>query len=79
MHAWLSPVTKSFASLVSSVFGFLTRRLTSDAKDFVIAKSHVRQKQMFTGHLRTVEVYAFSEHKATLYATCILCIHSLNF
>ena len=30
---------------------------------------------MLTGHLRTVEVYAFSEHKAKLYATCILCIY----
>ena len=79
MHACLSPVTKSFATLVSSVFGFLTTRLTSDAKDFVIAKSHARQKQLLTEYLRTVVVYAFSEHKAKLYVTCILCIYTLIF
>ena len=52
-------------------------QLTSDANYFVNAKSHAREKQLLTGCLYTVVVYQFSEHKAQLYSTCILCIHPL--
>ena len=42
------------------------------------AQSHnARQKQLLTGYLRTVVIYAFSEHKTKLYATCILCMYLL--
>ena len=43
---------------VSFVFGLLTTR---DAKDFVNTKSQARKKQLLTGHLHTVVVYALSE------------------
>ena len=39
----LRTFTKSFASLVSRVVGLLTTRQTSDADDFAIVKSHVRE------------------------------------
>ena len=42
--------TKFFASLVSRIVGlFYTTRLTSDANDFVNAKSHAREKPLFAG------------------------------
>ena len=72
-----NPTKDFFESLVSCVFGLLTMQLTSDANYFVNAKSHAREKQLLTGCLYTVVVYQFSEHKAQLYSTCILCIHPL--
>ena len=66
MHAWILAFTKSFASLVSCVFGLLSTRLISEA-DFVNAKtrkSQARGKKLLTQYLRTVLVYEFSEHNA---------------
>ena len=40
-----------------------TETLATQAKDFVNAKRHAREKQPLTGFLRTVVVYAFSENK----------------
>ena len=40
-----------------------TETLATQAKDFVNAKTHAREKQLLTGFLRTVVVYAFSENK----------------
>ena len=66
MHAWLLVFTKSFASLVSCLYGLLTTRLKSEA-DFVNAKtskSQAREKKLLKEYVRTVLVYVFSEHKA---------------
>ena len=49
LHSWLLAFTKSFASLVSRVFGLLSTRLTSDANDFVNAKSHAGKKNCAQG------------------------------
>ena len=40
-------------------------------------ESQAREKKLLTEYLRTVLVYVFSEHKAQLYAKCILCIYQL--
>ena len=66
MHAWLLVFTKSFASLVSCLYGLLTTRPKSEA-DFVNAKtskSQAREKKLLKEYVRTVLVYVFSEHKA---------------
>ena len=72
MHAWLLVFMKSLALLVSWVVGFLTMLITSNANNFVNSKSHARENPLLAGYLHTVVVYAFSEDKVWLYATCIL-------
>ena len=45
----------------------------------IIAWDHAREKQLLIGYIGTVVIYAFSEHKALHYATCIFCIYPLIF